>query len=245
MSTLQVDVHGVVGLDVDSSMVAAIFRNAGAVDEISVSINSPGGSVHAGTAIYNLLKRHPANVTVFVDGLAASIASIVMLAGDTVIMGTGARIMVHDPVVGLLGGAKDLRKYADLLDSLKASFIAMYVARTGQPAERITAWMDGETWFNAAEAIEFGFADRLATDRTAITNRFDLSVFSNLPVALRASVGSERRGWASEIAACADVGELQAAVEDLGAVESPSGLPFFAPQPECGPIETLDWPTHK
>ncbi|MCP4549670.1 MAG: Clp protease ClpP, partial [bacterium] len=81
MSTLQLDIHGVIGMDVDSSMVAAILRNAGDVSEIGVSINSPGGSVHAGIAIYNLLRRHAAKVIVYVDGLAASIASVIMLAG--------------------------------------------------------------------------------------------------------------------------------------------------------------------
>lgn len=123
---------------------------------INTRINSPGGSVFDGVAIYNALKNHDGGVTTYVDGLAASIASIIALAGDKIVMADNAMMMIHNPSSFSYGEAKDLRKDADILDQIKETLINTYANKTNKPRETIAADMDKETWFTAAEAKEYG-----------------------------------------------------------------------------------------
>ncbi|WP_201319149.1 head maturation protease, ClpP-related [Paenibacillus sp. EPM92] len=137
------------------------LKALGDVDEISVRINSNGGSVFAGVAIHSMLKRHSAKITVYVDGLAASIASVIAMAGDEIVMPNGSMLMIHNPWTIAMGNAKDFRKMADDLDAICSSMMDIYVARTGIDRDELTALLDVETWMSATQAVEKGFATRV------------------------------------------------------------------------------------
>ena len=130
--------------------------------QIDLHINSPGGEVFDGITIYNLIKQHPANVTTYIDGLAASIASVIALAGDKVVMAENALFVIHNPWGFAMGDATEMRRTADLLDKIGGSLITAYTAKSGQEAHDITAWMDAETWMTAKEAQEWGFIDEIS-----------------------------------------------------------------------------------
>lgn len=168
----------------------------GDVDEIRVFINSDGGDMFAGQAIHSMLKRHKAKVTVYVDGLAASIASVVAMAGDTVYMPKNAMMMIHNPWTIAVGNADDFRKLADDMDKIRESLIVAYREKSGLEREKIIEMMDAETWMTAEEAVELGFADEIEqTKQIAAAVRgskllvngqeFDLTRFRNVPAGLR------------------------------------------------------------
>lgn len=128
------------------------------VEELDVYINSPGGSVFEGVTIYNLLVAHPATVNVHVLGLAASIASVIMLAGDSVNIAENAMVMIHDPSAGVYGKAKDFRQVADVLDKITESILNTYEGRTKLTRDQLRAAMTAETYYTADEAVMAGFA---------------------------------------------------------------------------------------
>jgi ATP-dependent Clp endopeptidase proteolytic subunit ClpP len=128
---------------------------------IHLRINSPGGSVVEGTAIYNALRRHEGGLTVHIDAMAASMASVIAMAGAPVFMADNALLMIHNPWTVSMGESKDLRKEADLLDKLKVNLRNAYVRKTGINAEEIAQMMDEETWLDAVEAVALGFADAI------------------------------------------------------------------------------------
>lgn len=134
----------------------------GDVAEITVRINSPGGEVFDGLSIYNTLKEHPAKVTVHIDGLAASIASVIAMAGDRIVMGEGAMFMVHSPWTVAMGNADNMRATADMLDKVEVGLVDAYVSRTGKTRAAVQKWMEGETWFTRDEAIAEGLATEAA-----------------------------------------------------------------------------------
>lgn len=157
---------------------------------INLRINSPGGDVFDSLAIYNALREHPARVITHVDGLAASMASVIALAADEVRMAENSFLMVHNPWSLVIGNAADLRKEADLLDKVSGSLALAYIHKSGQTPEQVQAWMDAETWFTADEAVEAGLVDEVvcsAQESEAPAALFDLSVFGNVPDALKAS----------------------------------------------------------
>ncbi|AMG69494.1 ClpP-like prohead protease/major capsid protein fusion protein [Morganella morganii] len=133
----------------------------GDVSQINLHIHSPGGEVFDGIAIYNQLKGHDAKITVYIDGLAASMASVIAMVGDTVIMPENAMMMIHKPWGIAWGDADEMRDYADLLDKLENVLIPAYVAKTGKTAEEIAAMLEEETWMNGDECLSHGFADQL------------------------------------------------------------------------------------
>lgn len=128
------------------------------VDELDVYINSPGGSVFEGVTIYNLLVGHKATVNVHVLGLAASIASVIALAGDTVTIAENAMIMIHDPSAGVYGKAEDFRQVAAVLDKITESILNTYESRTNLTRDQLRAAMAAETYYTADEAVTAGFA---------------------------------------------------------------------------------------
>jgi ATP-dependent protease ClpP protease subunit len=135
--------------------------------EITVRINSPGGDVFDGFAIYNLLAQHPAKINVKVDGWAASAASVIMMAGDTREVAENALVMIHNPWTLAVGDATGMRKTADLLDQIRDSIVTTYKAQApGLDDDEIRALMDAETWFDAQGAVEAGLA-------TAIVGKSD------------------------------------------------------------------------
>lgn len=133
---------------------------------IELRVNSPGGSIVDGLAIYNALRDHPARVDTVVDGIAASAASWVMLAGDSVTMNRHSQVMIHDGMGLTLGSASDHREAADLLDRLSDNIAAIYASRAGGTAAQWRAAMTAETWYSAAEAVAAGLATQMVSDPT-------------------------------------------------------------------------------
>lgn len=133
----------------------------GDISQLYVYINSDGGDVFAGQAIHSMLKRHKAHVTVTIDGIAASIASVIAMAGDTIRMPRNAMMMVHNPAIGLFGDAHEHRRMADTLDQVRESIVAAYEEKTGMEHDELIALLDAETWMTATQAVEMGFADEI------------------------------------------------------------------------------------
>ena len=129
--------------------------------QIDLHINSPGGDVFDGIAIYNLLKQHAATVTTYIDGLAASIASVIALSGDKIYMAENALFMIHNPWGSICGEAADMRKFADQLDMVRGAISKSYAAKTGKEESEINSLMDAETWMDADDAVEAGFVDEV------------------------------------------------------------------------------------
>jgi ATP-dependent protease ClpP protease subunit len=136
---------------------------------VEVQINSPGGDVFEGFAIYNLLREHPYDVSVKVIGMAASAASVIAMAGDTIAVGAAAFIMIHNCWVLAVGNRNDLREAADFLEPFDAALRQVYMARTGQKEPKINQMMNDETYINGQEAVDMGFADELLpSDATTV-----------------------------------------------------------------------------
>lgn len=160
------------------------------ITEIRIYINSCGGSVFEGTAIYNQLRRHPARKVVTVDGFACSIASVIAMAGDEVIMPRNALMMVHNMAMGIYGNPAELRKAADDLDVINASGRNAYLAKAGDKLEesKLRDMMDKETWLTAEQCIEFGLADRYADADADMSNAAEVVQRANLSVAQRIEI---------------------------------------------------------
>jgi ATP-dependent Clp endopeptidase proteolytic subunit ClpP len=161
------------------------LKALGPIAELTVRINSPGGSVFDGIAIYNALKRHDAAITVWIDGIAASIASVIAMAGDEVVMPENAMLVLHDPSGLVAGTAADMRAMAEALDRMKAGMVAAYRDKSGRDDAEIEALMRDETWLSAQEAVELGLADRVEQP-VRMAAHFDLSRFRNAPPQLAA-----------------------------------------------------------
>ena len=128
-------------------------------DDITVWICSPGGNVFAAAEIYTMLREYPGTVTVKIDSIAASAASVVAMAGDRVLMSPTGMLMIHDPSTIAMGNSEDMRKAIDVLNEVKESIINAYMAKTELSHARIANLMSNETWMNAKKAVELGFAD--------------------------------------------------------------------------------------
>jgi len=150
------------------------LKALGAVNTIRLSINSPGGNVFDGLAIHNMLARHKARVIVTIDGVAASMASVIAMAGDEIVMPANAMMMLHNPTGMALGDADTMDEMSDALRRMAQSLIGIYAARTKQPPEKIQSMMDATTWLNAEEAVALGFADRVEQP-VKIAATFDLA----------------------------------------------------------------------
>lgn len=160
---------------------------------ITVRLNTPGGDVFDGLAIYNSLKAHGAAIHVRVDGLAASIGSIIAMAGKTITMGESAFLMIHNPWALVVGNAQDMREMADTLDKIGGSLAGVYAGRPGVTTEQAQAWMDADSWFTAEEAKAAGLADAVqggSQDDAQAAARFDLSGYANVPAAYQAGSAS-------------------------------------------------------
>lgn len=156
------------------------LKAVGKPNTITLRINSPGGSVFDGIAIHNSLKRLSARKTVWIDGIAASIASVIAMAGDEIVMPENAMMMIHDPAGVVAGTAPEMRAMADALDRIKGGLVTAYRDRTGKADDEVEQLMAAETWMTATEAVSAGFADRVDKPIRA-TAHFDLSRFRNAP----------------------------------------------------------------
>ena len=154
------------------------------VKNITVRLNSPGGEVFEGAAIYNALVNHPANIEVAIDGMALSMASVIAMAGDKVTMAENAMMMVHEPTVSTSGNASALRKSAEILDKTTQSILNAYAKKTKKEHEELNALMVVETWMSAAEALDFGFIDAIS-EPIEMAALFDLKAYGykQIPVA--------------------------------------------------------------
>ena len=132
--------------------------NAGS-GNITVWINSPGGDVYAAAQIYNMLMEYKGDVTVKVDALAASAASVIAMAGTTVLMSPPSLMMIHNPITVAIGDSKEMQRAGEMLNEVKESIMNAYEIKTGMDRKRISHLMDAESWFNAKKAVELGFAD--------------------------------------------------------------------------------------
>ena len=141
---------------------------------VHVRINSPGGEIIDGSAIANALNRHEGGVTVHIDGLAASMASYIAMSGKPTYMSENALLMIHNPWTLAAGEADDLRKQADLLDTMKSTLVRGYQRKSGMPAEEISRLMDEETWLTALEATALGFVDAIEDGIPAAASAKDL-----------------------------------------------------------------------
>ena len=219
--------------------------------QIDLHINSPGGEVFDGITIYNLIKQHPANVTAHIDGLAASIASVIALAGDTVIMAENALFMIHNPWGFAMGDASEMRKTADLLDKIGGSLVTAYATKSGKSDDEISVLMDSETWMTAQEAKDAGFIDEISEQMDlAACAKFipamQKAKFKNIPENLS---GSKQTPTAREAEkALRDVGFTQAQAKVVLAegfkgfqrdVDPPE--PEKAPEPEPRDVEPPAW----
>lgn len=156
----------------------------GSVSRLNVFINSNGGDVSTGFAIFNILKRHTARKVVTIDGIAASMASVIAMAGDDVLMPSNAMLMVHEPFGVAAGGAEEIASFGEGLDRMRTQIADAYANRTGLTRERVLSMMARETWLDAEEAVRLGFADRVIAEMQMAAH-VDLSKFKNPPQGAR------------------------------------------------------------
>ena len=175
--------------DISDKAFKQDIENLGDVENITLHINSPGGSVFSAVAIANTLKNHKAKVTANIDGLAASAATIITSACDTVRMPKNALFMIHNPITFAYGNNQEMQKTVQMLDKVKNSIIETYLNKTKTDKETLSELMDNETWMNAEEAKEYGFIDEILdenVEKEVIENKliinnmaFDISKFKN------------------------------------------------------------------
>ena len=189
-----ISVYDVIGMDywtgegVTAKRVAGALRSLGA-GPVTVNVNSPGGDLFEGLAIYNLLREHKGEVNVKVLGVAASAASIIAMAGDTVQIARAGFLMIHNTWIMAVGNRNDLREYADTLEPFDRAMADIYAARTGAEAKAMAKLMDRETWIGGGDAVEQGFADELlASDQVdSKGGKAQASAVRRIEAALRSS----------------------------------------------------------
>ncbi|MBV7527128.1 MULTISPECIES: ClpP-like prohead protease/major capsid protein fusion protein [unclassified Pseudomonas] len=159
----------------------------GDVSQINLHIHSPGGDVFEGTTMYNLLRGHSARVVVYIDGLAASMASVIAMAGDEINMPANAMMMIHKPWGGQVGDADAMREYADLLDKVESTLIQAYTRKSGKAIEDIQALLKAETWMDGNEAVAAGFADNVLDPFKAAAQLTSkrMQEFTNMPTSAK------------------------------------------------------------
>jgi len=152
--------------------------------DVTIWINSPGGDCIAASQIYSMLMDYKGNVTVKIDGIAASAASVIAMAGTKVLMAPTALMMIHNPMTGAFGDHADMQKAIEMLNEVKESIINAYEIRTNLSRAKLSHLMDSETWMNAKKAIELGFADDILTDekKAAEADEIDAYAFSTKAV---------------------------------------------------------------
>lgn len=188
----------------DDDVTPQLFKDElnNGTGNITVWINSPGGDCIAAAQIYNMLTEYSGGVTVKIDGIAASAASVIAMAGDTVLMSPVSTMMIHNPATIAFGDHTDMQKAIDMLNEVKESIINAYVIKTGLSRSRLSHLMDAETWMNANKAMELGFADGLTTDNDLKDNGFEMtdvlfscrSVNNALLNKIEAKYGKEKHG---------------------------------------------------
>jgi ATP-dependent protease ClpP protease subunit len=163
----------------------------GPVSTIALRINSDGGDVTTGFAIFNMLRRHSARKVVTIEGLAASMASVIAMVGDEIIMPENAMMMIHNPFGGVIGIADQVKSFGNALEAMQNSIVKAYRDRTKLPESKIQSMMDAETWLTAEDAVKLKFADTIETP-IAIAASFNLDKFAYAPKNFGASPKPKR-----------------------------------------------------
>ena len=174
---------------------------------INLRLNSPGGSVFDAVAIYNALQRHEGEITVWIDGIAASAASYVAMAGDEIVMPENAFLMIHNPSGLVMGTSAEMREMAATMDKIAGSMIRGYAARSGRSEEEIAALMAAETWFDAEAAITAGLATRMV-EPVRIAASFDIASFRNAPPVLVEATLDQATTTDGEVVVAEDLSDL-------------------------------------
>jgi len=192
----------------DATTTAASFKKdldaLGDIKTLNIYINSPGGSVFQGQAIYSILKRHTAKKHVYVDGIAASIASVLAMAGDAIFMPKNAMMMVHNAWTYTMGNSKDLRKTADDLDKINESLVAAYMQKVNIVEDKLKELLDAETWLTAQECFDYGFCTELVDEKqvAASINAEIFAQYKNVPETLKGGESLDDSERQSLIDAC-------------------------------------------
>ena len=154
----------------DDEVTPKIFRDElmSGEGDITVWINSPGGDCIAAAQIYNMLLEYKGNVTIKIDGIAASAASVVAMAGNKVIMSPVSMLMIHNPMTMAAGDTTEMKKAISMLTEVKESIINAYELKTGMSRDKIAKLMDAETWMDANKAVELGFADEILSRESSV-----------------------------------------------------------------------------
>lgn len=231
-SIAEVSVHDEIGYwGITAKDFIKDLRGLGPVQQIQLSIHSPGGDVFDGWAIYNFLKQHPAKVHVRIEGLAASMASVIAMAGDTIAIPRNAYLMIHNPWGLAIGDAQDMKDTAALLDKLRDGIVNAYEGAIAKrkPGERMTrdqiiAAMDAETWMDGAEAAAAGFADHLLEDVAAAAIAFDSARIKNMPRMKPTQISATSEDEATPVEP-AEAPETPATPDPTSPVEQPAPDP--------------------
>ena len=179
-SVTTLDIYDVIGIDGISSARVRETLSKTKTPRILVRIDSPGGDVFDGIAIYNDLVRHPASVHVEITGLAASAASVIAMAGDRIEIAESAFVMIHKAWSFALGNEADMIKTAEVLAKVDRSLVSVYARATGQSEDTVIRWMEAETWFSGTEAVQAGLADAV-TEAEVLPRVFNLDGFTHVP----------------------------------------------------------------
>ena len=214
----------------DDDVTPALFKdelNAGTGD-ITLWINSPGGDCIAAAQIYNMLSEYPGKVTVKIDGIAASAASVIAMAGDDVRMSPVSMMMIHNPATIAWGDHTEMKKAMELLDAVKESIINAYVLKTGHSRAKLSHLMDAETWMDANKAVELGFADGiLYENETSIGSEVTDSVIFSRRAVNNALANKLEKHY----------GKQKPSVKDQAAIPDPCEGCFGAAQNDCAHCE--------
>ena len=214
----------------DDDVTPALFKdelNAGTGD-ITLWINSPGGDCVAAAQIYNMLSEYPGKVTVKIDGIAASAASVIAMAGNDVQMSPVSMMMIHNPATIAWGDHTEMKKAMELLDAVKESIINAYVLKTGQSRAKLSHLMDAETWMDANKAVELGFADGiLYENETSIGSEVTDSVIFSRRAVNNALANKLEKHY----------GKQKPSVKDQAAIPDPCEGCFGAAQDDCAHCE--------
>lgn len=250
--TLELDIFDTIGESwwrdsVSAKSVRAALKENRGAKTIKVRINSRGGEVADGSAIYSLLVDHPARVEVMIDGVAASMASIIAMAADEVRMSEAAYLMIHNPWGFAMGDAEEMRNVAETLDKMRTNLAGIYVKRSGQSLAQVLEWMDAETWFTAEEAKEFGFADSVTRAQKGQSKKqaaafaafaMDRDRFVNVPPALLEQAVAALSSWRAVAELSTKTGgELVEDPKDEGTAPQPAQSPINDP-----PVEQAEPP---
>jgi ATP-dependent Clp protease protease subunit len=181
----------------DSDVTAKSFKDdldaLDDIDTLNIYINSAGGSVFQGQAIYSILKRHKAHKNVYIDGIAASIASVIAMAGDAIFMPKNAMVMIHRPWTIAIGNVDDMLAAAEALEKIGIAIKAIYMERFNQGEDKLQELLDAETWLTADECLEYGLCDEVTGEKqiAASLNSEVLSKYRNVPDFLKSAVGGD------------------------------------------------------